>query len=66
MTLLYQSEGTSGGFPVEGGRTYQVMALRPDRAEAYNAPSTDDDGPISSQALVRAKDNDPSPGGVGF
>jgi hypothetical protein len=66
MTLLYQSESSFGEFPVEGGRSYRVTALQPGRAEAYDAPFTDADGPASSQALVRAKDNDPGPGGLGF
>jgi hypothetical protein len=65
MTLLYQSESSSGEFPVEGGRIYRVTALQPGRAEAYDTPFTDD-GSASSQALVRAKDNDPGPGGLGF
>lgn len=65
MTLLYQSERASGEFPVEGGRIYRVTALQPGRAQAYDAPFTDD-GPASSQALMRAKDNDPGPAGLGF
>jgi hypothetical protein len=63
MTLLYQSENDAGEFPVEGGQTYRVTALRAGRARAYDTPATSS-GSGTPVALERTTEMDPGPQGL--